>query len=126
MDQLLAGLDEQLSRIGLNEGKSILEDNFDFDDGFDIDVDSYDQDDRMFRMPDPFSDDDTKYRFDISSVAIGNMDGKQLQFYEVSFHGVSPLAFTDAFAHNRVYHIRLNQEGHTSDSIKLACNLSCT
>lgn len=31
----------------------------------------------------PFAKDDIKYRFDVCSFAMGNMDGKQLQFYEV-------------------------------------------
>jgi hypothetical protein len=33
---------------------------------------------------DPFADDDLKYLFDVYRVAVGNMDGRQLNFYEVS------------------------------------------
>jgi hypothetical protein len=33
---------------------------------------------------DPFADDDLRYLFDVYRVAVGNMDGRQLNFYEVS------------------------------------------
>lgn len=32
---------------------------------------------------DPFEDNDIKYRFDVYRIAIGCMDGRQLNFYEV-------------------------------------------
>lgn len=34
---------------------------------------------------DPFEGDDFKYRFDVYSFAMGNMDGRQLQFFEVRY-----------------------------------------
>lgn len=97
-DQTLANLSKQLGHVGLDSEEG-MEDEYDNNDGFDIDdgygYNSCDEDDGMFHILDPFSSDDTKYRFDIDSVAMGNMDGKQLQFYEVSLHVALPLGYTD-------------------------------
>jgi hypothetical protein len=58
---------------------------------FGVGYDPYDDDDvipdmlnyHLGKTDDPFAKDDVKYRFDVYSFAMGSMDGKQLQFYDV-------------------------------------------
>ncbi|KAJ9090652.1 hypothetical protein QFC19_009508 [Naganishia cerealis] len=86
MAQGTTGLNERLAHVGLEDrvmDDFDLEDSSFFEDG-DI-VDTHDLASHLDKLlKDPFSNDDTKYRFNTYSVAMGNMDGKQLQFYEVS------------------------------------------
>jgi hypothetical protein len=46
-------------------------------------VDDDDEFELLGGKENPFVDDDSKYRFEVSEIAIGSMDGKNLKFYEV-------------------------------------------
>ncbi|KAJ9112372.1 hypothetical protein QFC19_000793 [Naganishia cerealis] len=84
MAQGTTGLNERFEHMGLMDSTM---DDFDVEDSWffaDYDIDDTRDlaSDLDKPLKDPFSDHDTKYRFDTYSVAMGNMDGKQLQFDE--------------------------------------------
>lgn len=90
---------ELIARFG-GQGLT-LQDGAEYDwDQLGVGYDPYGDDDVVPDMLDfhlgnakhPFAEDDIRYRFDVCSFAMGNMDGKQLQFYEVRLASILPHA----------------------------------